>query len=190
MEQELNGPFPESSKHTVRPTECRTGPSERRRRHLVGQAILLAMLVSLPPRAVAEGAQAPTFFAVSVGNLDASVKWYRETLDLTVDYLPGTATVKVALLQGKGLVVELIEDPQAFALRTRLPEVEKRYLVHGLFKVGFFVSDLEATVTRLKQRGAAFKGEMFTDLRLGARSILLLDNSGNVIQLFERLANK
>jgi len=149
--------------------------------------LLILLVMFLPPVVAAEGATAPTFFAVSVADLDASVKWYSETLELTARRLPGTETVKVALLEGDGLVVELIEDAQAFALRTRLPEVEKRHLVHGLFKVGYFVPDLETTVARLKERGAAFRGGIVTDTLLSARSILLLDNSGNIIQLFERL---
>jgi len=45
---------------------------------------------------------------------------------------------------------------------------------------------LDATIERLKRRRASFKGSVFTDQVLGARSILLLDNSDNVIQLFER----
>lgn len=104
--------------------------------------------------------------------------------------LPKVTPAKVALLQGNGLVVELVEHPGAFDLEARLPELDKRYLAHGLFKVGFFVADLDALVKRLKARGAVFKGEVFTDSVLGARSILVLDNSGNMIQLFERVSSE
>lgn len=147
------------------------------------------LFLALVPPAAAEISQ-PVFFAVSVADLDASVKWYSDHLDLTATRLPGTAQAKVALLQGQGLVVELVQHPDAFDVETRLPELAKRYLAHGLFKVGFYVADLDATMDRLEKRGATFKGKVFTDPVLGARSILLLDNSGNVIQLFERLAGK
>jgi predicted enzyme related to lactoylglutathione lyase len=151
--------------------------------------ILLALFVGLIPPAAADTVP-PVFFAVSVADLNASVKWYGDHLDLTPTRLPGTPQAKVALLQGKGLVVELVQHSEAFDLESRLPELQKRYLVHGLFKVGFYVKDLDATVDRLKKRGATFKGDVFTDKVLGARSVLLLDNSGNVIQLFERLGAK
>jgi predicted enzyme related to lactoylglutathione lyase len=151
---------------------------------------LVVLLLGLIPSTATEAAAPPVFFAVSVEDLDASVKWYVETLDLTATRMPGTTQAKVALLQGQGLVVELVEHSEAFELTTRLPELQKRYLAHGLFKVGFFVADLDSTIERLKQRGAHFKGTAFTDKVLGAKSILLLDNSDNVIQLFERLAAK
>lgn len=157
---------------------------------MVHAMIFVTLLAGLVPPVAVEGAAPPVFFAVSVADLDASVKWYSQTLDLTPTRLPGTAQAKVALLQGGGLLVELVEHSEAFKLETRLPELQKRYLAHGLFKVGFFVADLDAAVERLKHRGAAFKGGVFTDKVLGARSILLLDNSDNVIQLFERLGAK
>jgi len=152
------------------------------------RACCFLALIALPLAATGgEGASGPAFFALSVPDLAASVMWYTETLDLTASRLPGTKEAQVALLQGKGLIVELVQHEAAAGLEERLPEVKGRYLVHGLFKAGFFVEDLDATVKRLSARGAAFKGGAFTDEVLKARSILLLDNNGNVIQLFERL---
>jgi len=149
--------------------------------------ILVALALCVTPPAAAESAVAPVFFAVSVADLDASVKWYTEMLDLNATRLPEGKQAKIALLQGDGIVVELIEHTESFDVATRVPELEKRYLAHGVFKVGFFVTDLDSTVARLSKRGATFKGKAFTDKVLGARTAQLLDNSGNIIQLFERL---
>ena len=93
----------------------------------------------------------------------------------------------MALLNGQGLLIELVEDREAFDLAARVPGVQERHLVHGLFKVGFFVRDLDATVGRLKKKGARFRGSVFTDNVAKARSILVLDNNNNMIQLFEHL---
>jgi catechol 2,3-dioxygenase-like lactoylglutathione lyase family enzyme len=150
----------------------------------------LAMLAGIAHTATAQGAVTPAFFAVSVADLDRSVRWYTETLDLTATRLPASGPVRIALLRGQGLVVEIVEHPDAFQLDSRLPELQRRFLAHGVFKVGFFVTDLDAAVTRLRARGAVFKGDVFTDPVLAARSILLLDNSDNVIQLFEPLPRK
>jgi len=141
------------------------------------------LLAGTPQPAAAEG---PAFFALSVPDLDASVRWYAEMLDLEPTRLPGSDQVQVALLQGEALIVELIQHSAAVAPEKQLPDLQKRYLLHGLFKSGFFVADLDATIARLEARGARFRGDAFTDEILGARSILLLDNAGNVIQLFQR----
>lgn len=152
------------------------------------RVLLLLGLVAWRIDAGAEAlASPPVFLAISVPNLETSLKWYSATFDLTPVRLPGTPKVKVALLKGQGLLVELVQDTEAFDLQTRLPGVQERHLVHGLFKVGFFVRDLDATIVRLKKKGVRFKGSAFTDKVADARSILLLDNNDNMIQLFEQL---
>jgi len=44
--------------------------------------------------------------------------------------------------------------------------------------------DLDATIADLRARGAPFRGEIASGA--GGRQILLLDPSGNVVELFER----
>jgi catechol 2,3-dioxygenase-like lactoylglutathione lyase family enzyme len=167
------------------PTVRRASWKERGR---MTRILVCLALVFAPTHAQAEDlAVPPVFFAISVPNLETSLKWYTENLDLTPVRLPVSPKAKVALLKGQGLLVELVEHAEAFDLETRLPGLQGRHLVHGLFKVGFFVRDLDATVTRLKKRGVQFKGSMFTDDVANARSILVLDNNGNMIQLFERV---
>ena len=157
---------------------------------MIVKIMLLSALWGATGVAAEEPTASPVFLALSVPDLDASIAWYTEMLDLTATRLPEAPQAKVALLRGNGLFVELIEHAQAFDLQTRVPEGEKRYLVHGLFKAGFFVQDLDATVDRLERRGARFKGEAFNDPVARVRSILLLDNNDNVIQLFERIPDE
>lgn len=146
-----------------------------------------AALAGLATGAAAQTVTSPAFVALSVADLEASAAWYRDAFDLTVTRLPQTSPVRVALLQGASLIVELVEHPDAVDLKSRAPDVGQRFLVHGPFKVGFFVENLDAMVERLTARGVVFRGPAFTDPVLRARSILLLDNSGNTIQLFERV---
>lgn len=154
----------------------------------MARVLLLLVLVAGPLDARAgDLASPPVFLAISVPNLEASLKWYTETFDLAPVRLPGTPKAKVALLKGQGLLVEVVEDTEALDLAALLPGVQERHLVHGLFKVGFFVRDLDATVSRLKRKGVRFKGSVFTDNVANAKSILVLDNNDNMIQLFEHL---
>jgi|APFre7841882630_1041343.scaffolds.fasta_scaffold168968_1 hypothetical protein len=154
----------------------------------MARALLLLVLFAGPIGAGAEDlASPPVFLAISVPNLETSLKWYTEAFNLTPVRLPGTPKAKVALLKGQGLLVEVVEDTEAVDLATLLPGVQERHLVHGLFKLGFFVRDLNATVNRLKKKGVRFKGSVFTDKVANAKSILVLDNNDNMIQLFEHL---
>lgn len=148
---------------------------------------LVALGVSLAAAAVfAEDlARPPVYFALSVSSLDASIAWYEQKLGLSATRLSGSGPAKVAILKGDGLLIELVEHPKAFDLKSRVPDAQGAYSVHGIFKVGFFVKDLDATVEALRKRGARFKGDTYTDEKLKVRAALVLDNDDNVIQLFE-----
>ena len=53
----------------------------------------------------------------------------------------------------------------------------------GWNRIHFIVDDLEAEVNRLRSSGATFRNEIVSGP--GGKQILLLDPSGNVVELFE-----
>jgi len=53
----------------------------------------------------------------------------------------------------------------------------------GWNRIHFVVDDLEAEVDRLRDQGATFRNEIISGP--GGKQILLLDPSGNVVELFE-----
>ena len=53
----------------------------------------------------------------------------------------------------------------------------------GWNRIHFIVDDLEAEVERLRTAGATFRNEIVRGP--GGKQILLLDPSGNVVELFE-----
>ena len=78
-------------------------------------------------------------------DLERARRWYSEKLGLSVSF-EAHGGVDVTVLEGGGLVVELIRDPSA------RPNLAQPGLQHGVFKAGFLVKDFEKTVEALGER--------------------------------------
>lgn len=127
------------------------------------------------------------FFALSVQDLEASVRWYGEKLGLRVVMRPPPdEKARVAVLEGNGLIVELLQLADAVPLSRAAPTVTANYLVHGYFKAGIVVDDFDQTLEALRARGVEIAMGPFP-ARSGQRAnVLVRDNSGNLIQFFGR----
>jgi len=125
------------------------------------------------------------FFALSVADLDASAKWYSEKLGLTVVMeIPRRDKVSVTVLEGPGLIVELIQNDDAVPLPRAASGVSAPELVHGIFKVGILVDDFDRTVAMLKARGVEPAYGPYPARKDQRANVIVRDNSGNLIQLF------
>src|SRR6185295_7512551 len=72
------------------------------------------------------------FFALSVADVNASATWYSETLGLKVVMQPPKQDgAAVIVLEGGGLIVELIQHDDAVPLSKAAPGVKSHILVHG-----------------------------------------------------------
>ena len=119
------------------------------------------------------------FFAVSVADMQASVRWYSEKLGLkAVMVVPKRDRIAVTVLEGGGLIVELIQHDRA------APAKVDPQMIHGVFKVGFVVSDFDETLSKLKARGAEIAYGPFPARDKQMKNVLIRDNSGNLIQIF------
>jgi catechol 2,3-dioxygenase-like lactoylglutathione lyase family enzyme len=126
-----------------------------------------------------------SFFALSVANLDASTRWYADKLGLKVIMRPPKQNSSaVAVLEGGGLIVELIQDDNAVSVAQALGGPKPSHLVHGISKVGVIVDDFDGTLATLRARGVeVFLGPF--PARNGQRAnVIVKDNAGNLIQLF------
>lgn len=137
----------------------------------------------------------PSFAALSVPDLPASVRWYREIFGLGTAFeaaAPDSST-RVVLLTGRGLRLELVWHRAARSLSSYAGTATQPDLVYGPAKLGFFVTDLDEVLKVLRTHGATIEGSWLTrpshvapNDTLWTRNILVRDNSGNYVQLFER----
>ena len=97
-----------------------------------------------------------------------------ETLTLEA---PGATSVTV--LEGGGLIVELVHNPSASPRAGASPD-----LVHGPYKAGFVVKDFGRTVETLRARGVDIAFGPFP-ARDGQRAnVIVRDDAGNLLQIF------
>jgi extradiol dioxygenase family protein len=158
------------------------------------KTILLGLMAVCPLTARAQAAVAePTmafsasgaFFALSVPDIDASARWYREKFGMTVVLNGEHNGTRIVGLEGGGLIVELIERPDAVPLASVAPAAANDInRVHGFVKAGVIVNDWDALVKTLRERGVEIVIGPFPT-RPGKRANLVVkDNNGNLIQFF------
>ncbi|MBI3792308.1 MAG: VOC family protein [Gemmatimonadetes bacterium] len=130
------------------------------------------------------------FFALTVPDAEASARWYMQTFGLAVTKrVPRTdaSRVQVVILEGGGLIVELLQHDDAVPLASVVPGARTSITaVQGIAKVGVVVTDFDGTVAALRARGVTFAYGPFPRRGREAANVILRDNAGTLIQLFER----
>lgn len=131
----------------------------------------------------------PFFVALSVASADASAAWYERVLGFEVVRRQTFEEqgVSIAILRRGDALLELVDHPEARALGDLEPPVERTYLVHGIFKFGFLVPDLDAVIARLETLEVPLRGRIIEEGDGSFRSLQVVDPDGNFIQIFERL---
>ena len=121
-----------------------------------------------------------SFFAISVPDVQASTKWYTEKLGLnsimSVPKQPGAVGLDV--LQGNGLTVEIQQHDGTEPVTRGAPSERQ-----GIFKVGVFVPDFEATLAALRARGVPIFMGPFRNSGQPPQ-VIVRDTSGTLIQFF------
>lgn len=112
-----------------------------------------------------------------VTDVDESTGFYTRLLgfELLSSAAPAFADVQ------RGNLRLLLSGPASSAGRP-MPDGEKPG-PGGWNRIHFIVEDLEAEVERLRSQGAAFRNDIVSGP--GGKQILLLDPSGNVVELFQ-----
>jgi catechol 2,3-dioxygenase-like lactoylglutathione lyase family enzyme len=127
------------------------------------------------------------YVALSVADLDASAAWYADTLDLKIvrehSQSPDKKSVATVLM-GNGLIVELIHHVEAMPLNSAAPTLTRTFQIHGIFKWGVVVDDLDAALKELEARHVNIAFRILSDDGLAYRTFAIRDNAANIIQFF------
>jgi predicted enzyme related to lactoylglutathione lyase len=115
-----------------------------------------------------------------VDDVEGSVAFYKEMLDFEVltNFAPAFADVK------RGNLRLLLSGPKSSAGRPMSDGTKPG--PGGWNRIHFIVDDIDAEVSRLRAAGGTFRNDMVEGP--GGKQILLLDPSGNVIELFQPAA--
>ena len=126
------------------------------------------------------------FFALSVADVAKLSRWYQEKLGfraLSQGESPNKIA-KFAILEGAGTIIELIQHSQAKPRGGVAPSGSHAYLIHGIFKVGMVVADLDGVYRELKKRDAPIAYDLMRAKDVPMRSFSVRDGEGNLIQFF------
>ena len=127
------------------------------------------------------------FIGLSVANLDSTVAWYTQKLGMRVIMRPPKVEKSTAvILEGGGLIVELMHHDDAVPLRTAAPSINRNFLVHGMFKAGLFVEDFDKAIAEFRARGVQIAIGPFPARPDQPANAIIRDNEGNFIQFFGR----
>lgn len=141
-----------------------------------------ALAQSSPPRPPAAISGRGGFWALSVADVTSMSQWYADKfgMHVTLD-APRTNGAKATVLEGDGLIVELIQHDAAKPRPTA-----DAVLLHGLMKAGIIVEDFDRTVASLRAANVTFAFGPFP-ARTGQRAnAIIRDPEGNLIQIFGR----
>jgi methylmalonyl-CoA/ethylmalonyl-CoA epimerase len=130
----------------------------------------------------------PDHAGISVGDLEASVAWYRDMLGfelMRVVDIPGAEkTGRVALIRNGDFVLELFSLREAKTLPQERRHPNTDLLTHGVKHVAYSVPDISALMRELKAKGV----DLVWDITVhdGVRCAFVRDNTGNLVEFVER----
>jgi catechol 2,3-dioxygenase-like lactoylglutathione lyase family enzyme len=126
------------------------------------------------------------FFAISVADVATMSRWYQDKLGLRV-LSSGEAPnqiAKFAILDGNGLLIELIQHTKASDRGAVAPSATDAYMIHGFFKAGMVVDHLDAIYAALKRQGVPIAHDLMPAKDVPMRSFAVRDPEGNLLQFF------
>jgi len=113
-----------------------------------------------------------------VSDVEAAMRFYTDFLAFQVEMRPAPGFAMLS----RGNLRLLLNRPGAGGAGQSMPDGQAP-TPGGWNRIQIEVTDLAATVARLKQAGSRFRNEIVTGM--GGKQILVDDPSGNPVELFE-----
>lgn len=160
-------------------------------RHVAFGSITVMMLAACARAPLTRAAPAArSFLAVTVSDLVASERWYDANLGarrVAFSRAP-SGFAESSTVANDYLMVELIHFAAEAPSDTALRDVR----AIGLQKAGVWVISaiFDSTLAHLRTMHASFVGSVFSDTVINARSFIVKDNSGTLIQFFTPLSHR
>lgn len=125
-----------------------------------------------------------SFFALSVSDATVTATWYREKLGFEVLREGGSPDggLRFALLRRGDHLIEVIQRKAATA-PTAMPD---RSFEQGIFKAGFWITDLDGLASELERTRTRFSHGIVVPPGADYRTFAVLDPDANVVQFFGR----
>jgi methylmalonyl-CoA/ethylmalonyl-CoA epimerase len=140
------------------------------------------------PGAPAAARLRPDHAGISVGDLEASIAWYRDMLGFelvrVVDIPDAEDAGKVALVRQGSFVLELFCLPGAEPLPQERRHPVSDIRTHGMKHVAYAVPDLAALMDELKAKNVDLVWDIL--VHDGDRCAFVRDNTGNLVEFVER----
>lgn len=131
----------------------------------------------------------PYLVALSVADVRAMHRWYREALGFRSSrepYVPAPGVV-IGFLENDGFHLELVQRDGSRRRVEALPDSTDEISLHGFVKLGFAVADVDSALAALAARGVRPFFGPANDTTFRVRHALIRDPERNVIQLFQPL---
>jgi catechol 2,3-dioxygenase-like lactoylglutathione lyase family enzyme len=156
------------------------------------RSFLFFLMVAATPAAAQStpllGANSGSFVALSVADIDRMTTWYRDTLGFTVynqGQAPNNPQIRFALLHQGNSILEIIRLPDAKPFVEVAPGRAGPWLVHGSFKIGFVVEQVDSVYAHFQRQGREFAFQL-SQLDGPYRAFGIRDPEGNLVQFFGR----
>lgn len=126
------------------------------------------------------------FWAMTVPDASATSKWYEEIFSLKLMKEISFERGKVRIIGNENLVLEILEISGSKSLTDCFLTADDNHLLKGIFKTGFYVKDIAQAERFFKSKGITIKHEVFEDADMNAKSFVLVDLNGTMIQVLQK----